>query len=73
MFHQKVQVMFKEEYPVGHPEIKDDYEHGIEWTARMLDFCGVVKAKVLPPTNLYIPVLPAHINEKLVRIIPNLK
>ena len=35
--------MFKQEYPVGHPTSKDDYEHGIEWTALMLHFCGVVK------------------------------
>ena len=30
------------------------------------DYFGIIKCKVLPPRNLWLPVLPLHINKKLV-------
>jgi len=52
-------------YPVGHPEI-------ILPTVGQLrspiteHYYGLNKVKVLPPRHLYLPVLPSHINNKLV-------
>ena len=52
------------EYPIGHPVII----HGStlktidEWT----NYFGVIKVRVLPPQNLYIPVLPCKIDGKLI-------
>lgn len=46
-------------YPLGHPEIiKSNF-------ADIPSYCGIVKCKILPPRDLYIPLLPARINEKL--------
>ena len=42
------------EYPVGHPEIIT-YDFG-----NIEEYFGLIKCTVLPPTNLYIPVLPMH-------------
>ena len=56
-------VQFYDWYPVGHPEkiIKPDY-YSKKWF-------GIIKCKVLPPKNLYHPVLPVKVkmdkNEKL--------
>jgi hypothetical protein len=55
-------VMFSDEYPVGHPEI-------IRNNFKSLDeYFGLVKCTVLPPKDLYLPVLPMHCgkNNKLV-------
>jgi len=47
-------------FPVGHPEsITEnfkDFDH----------YFGLVKCRILPPQDLYAPVLPARINKKLV-------
>ena len=46
-------------YPVGHPKvINRDFES-------IQNYFGFVKCKVLPPTNLFLPVLPLKINDKL--------
>ena len=53
------------QFPVGHPEI-------ILPTSGQLRFpitdhyYGLNKVKVLPPRHLYLPVLPSHINHKLI-------
>jgi hypothetical protein len=52
-------VMFNMEYPVGHHTvIKDDFDYTLK------SYFGVVKCKVKPPNDLYIPVLPEK-GEKL--------
>lgn len=46
-------------YPVGHPEIiKSNFSH-------ITSYCGIVKCKILTPRDLYIPLLPVRINNKL--------
>jgi len=49
-------------YPVGHPEVllqpsMEKFKNG--------EYFGVAKCTMLPPTNLYHPILPAKINDKL--------
>ena len=47
-------------YPVGHPEIL------VHPTNQNLDsYFGIAKVKILPPANLYHPVLPVRIADKL--------
>ena len=50
-------------FPIGHPSIlvgnecdKVDFDQ----------FCGLVKCDILPPKNLYFPVLPCKFNGKLI-------
>jgi hypothetical protein len=56
-------VNFTKEYPVGHPVVVYPAEGdvGIE------KYFGLIKCKILPPKDLYIPVLPMHVgpNKKL--------
>ena len=47
-------------YPIGHPTIITENFESIE------NYFGIIKCKILPPRKLYIPVLPARINSKLV-------
>jgi hypothetical protein len=47
-------------YPVGHPEVILNVE-GLD----VSEFEGLVKCRVLPPDNLYHPVLPMHMGDKL--------
>ena len=50
-------------YPVGHPEVLI----GPQLQGRTVDeFEGMMRCTILPPTNLYIPLLPSKINGKLV-------
>lgn len=55
-------VNFKKPYPYGHPTIYLEHHDNIppphEWN-------GVIKATVLPPQDLYVPVLPFKCNQKL--------
>ena len=47
-------------YPVGHPQISvtpEDQDFGSHF--------GIAKVKILPPPHLYHPVLPVHIDGKL--------
>jgi hypothetical protein len=53
-------------YPVGHPTI---YVGDKECRQRGLDVEGLLKCKVLPPSNLYHPVLPAKMNAKLMFVL----
>lgn len=47
-------------YPVGHPEIL------VHPTDQNIDsYFGIAKVKILPPANLYHPVLPVRIADKL--------
>lgn len=48
-----------EEYPVGHPiVIKKNFGDPMK-------YFGLIKCRILPPRNLYLPVLPSKINGKL--------
>ena len=50
-------------YPVGHPEVLI----GPQLHGRMIDeFEGMIRCTILPPRNLYLPLLPSKINGKLV-------
>ena len=46
-------------YPIGHPEL-------ITENFGTKKYFGLIKCKILPPRNLYFPVLPSRINGKLV-------
>lgn len=50
-----------EEYPVGHPTIIRD-----NFSLQHRHYFGIMKCTLIPPQKLYIPVLPARINNKLV-------
>ncbi|KAK3737383.1 hypothetical protein QZH41_011514 [Actinostola sp. cb2023] len=52
-------------YPVGHPTlIRRDFQFALTE-----HYYGLNKVKVLPPRHLYIPVLPAHIQNKLMFVL----
>ncbi|KAK3735264.1 hypothetical protein QZH41_008887 [Actinostola sp. cb2023] len=52
-------------YPVGHPTlIRRDFKSPLTE-----HYYGFNKVKVLPPRHLYIPVLPAHIQNKLMFVL----
>ncbi|XP_054259837.1 uncharacterized protein LOC128984531 [Macrosteles quadrilineatus] len=53
-------------YPVGHPTI---YVGDKECRQRGLNVEGLLKCKVLPPRELYHPVLPAKMNDKLMFVL----
>ena len=53
-------VMKYGKYPIGQPKIiTENFDLNKE-------YFGIIKAKILPPKGLYLPVLPAKINNKLV-------
>ena len=47
-------------FPIGHPKIITENFGNID------SYFGLIYCKVLPPTNLYLPVLPYHANGKLI-------
>ena len=49
-------------FPLGHPTILS--QENID-KDNIRQYCGLIKCKVLPPTNLYHPVLPYKTNNKL--------
>lgn len=54
-------VMKQCRYPVGHPElIEEDFDETLE------SYFGFVKLIILPPQNLYLPVLPVQVNGKMI-------
>lgn len=57
-------VMKRKSYPVGRPVV---IQRPTDFTPGR--FFGLVKAKVYPPRNLYIPVLPNRINGKLMFLL----
>ena len=49
------------QFPIGHPRIiTENFNYEID------AYFGLMKCKLIPPKNLYIPVIPARINNKLV-------
>ena len=48
-------------FPVGHPEILT--EGFDELSATHQPYCGLIKAKILPPRNLFFPLLPLRSKE----------
>ena len=55
-------------YPIGHPRCligPDLRKFGMDVNT----FEGLVKCKVLPPRGLHIPLLPSHINKKLMFVL----
>ena len=53
-------VMEHHEYPVGHPTIITENFRSPE------NYFGLIKCKILPPRNLYFPVLPVKLHHKLI-------
>ena len=47
-------------YPLGHPKLISE---NFDYTKK---YFGIIKCKILPPQDLYLPVLPLNINNKLV-------
>jgi hypothetical protein len=47
-------------YPKGHPTIISE---NFDYTKK---YFGIIKCQILPPQNLYLPVLPLKINNKLI-------
>jgi hypothetical protein len=52
-------------YPIGHPKIITENFKNIN------EYFGIIKCKIIPPKSLYIPVLPARINGKLIFTLCN--
>ena len=52
-------------FPSGHPECIMGPKLA-QYGTDISSFTGVIKCRILPPQNLLIPVLPVHINGKLV-------
>lgn len=56
---------FTTEYPIGTPDIKIFTRH-VNWTQSSDNpFKGLLKIVVLPPTDLFIPVIPAKFDDRL--------
>lgn len=49
-------------YPVGHPKVLI----GKDIPADLKNITGIAKVRLLPPKQLYLPVLPMKVNKKLV-------
>lgn len=49
-------VLFAKDYPMSHPKIR--YPHDTGFDRSLKKYFGLVMCTVLPPTNLYFPVLP---------------
>ena len=48
-------------FPTGHPTIiTEQFDYSIN------KYFGIIKCTLLPPKNLYLPVIPLRINKKLV-------
>ena len=56
-------VMEHHEYPVGHPIIITENFSSPE------GYFGLIKCKILPPRNLYFPVLPVKLRNKLLLLL----
>lgn len=54
-------VLKNKSYPIGHPRVIND-----NFDETLRSYFGFVKCRVLPPQNLYTPILPARISRKLV-------
>lgn len=54
------------EYPVGHPvQIKQNFDQTLN------SYFGFIKCQVLPPRNMYLPVLPYRYHKKLEFVLCN--
>lgn len=57
-------VLYNHQYPIGHPQvINKNFDYTIQ------SYFGFVKCKVQAPDNLYFPILPSHINGKLMFVL----
>ena len=52
-------------FPIGHPQIFTENFGDVS------NYFGLIKCRILPPQNLYIPVLPARFNSKLIFTLCN--
>ena len=50
-------------YPIGHPTVLTKESIDME---NIQQYTGLIKCKILPPKDLYLPVLPLHCNNKMV-------
>lgn len=60
-------VMWEEEYPLGHPTLYFGRDPILQCHDKVIhgEWFGLVKCDVDPPRGLYFPVLPLHINGKM--------
>ncbi|XP_074596429.1 uncharacterized protein LOC141857628 [Brevipalpus obovatus] len=54
-------VLKTKSYPVGHPHVINE-----NFDSSLKSYFGFVKCRILPPVDLYIPILPTRISKKLV-------
>ena len=54
-------MMKQKTFPVGHPVVVDE-----DFDETLQSYFGFVKLIILPPQNLYLPVLPLRINGKMI-------
>ena len=59
-------VQKQEVYPIGHPEIITSFVNN-----DISNYFWLIKCKIVPPSRLYAPVLPARINHKLIFTLCN--
>jgi hypothetical protein len=57
-------VNFTKKYPVGHPEILMHLIEDVD------EYFGFIQCKILPPRDLYIPVLPVHVGRVKKLVFP---
>ena len=60
-------VNFDAAYPIGHPQIVD-LNKAVQWTSpeHLHPYRGLFKVFIVPPDDLYLPVLAERIHGKLV-------
>ncbi|KMZ60752.1 DNA-directed DNA polymerase, partial [Zostera marina] len=63
-------VLYYAEFPVGHPIYKP-YFTSVNWTlpSELPKDRGILKVNVTAPTDLYLPVLPLKVDEKLLFVL----
>jgi hypothetical protein len=63
-------VNFNVKYPVGMPTIIRPENHEVEWNkAEDIVHDGLYKVRILPPKDLYLPVLPERVNQDDPRLL----
>src|SRR5437773_2009150 len=59
-------VLYSKEFPVGHPKvIREDFD------LNPGAYFGFIKAAIIPPKQLYFPILPSKINGRTVFVLCN--
>ncbi|XP_074604056.1 uncharacterized protein LOC141857457 [Brevipalpus obovatus] len=54
-------VLKNKQYPIGHPRVINE-----NFDSTLQSYFGFIKCRILPPGDLYIPILPTRVNKKLI-------